>query len=153
MTSSVKTLLSESKVARWIALILISLTMFFAYFFVDVAAPLQKLLETNYKWTPEVFGMLGGSEFFLNVFAGFLILSGIILDKMGIRFTMITAGLTMVIGGALKFFALTDAFAVTGFANWLGSFAPSIPASAKLAFVGFAIFGMLSNCLHIFGLA
>ena len=142
MTSSVKTLLSESKVARWIALILISLTMFFAYFFVDVAAPLQKLLETNYKWTPEVFGMLGGSEFFLNVFAGFLILSGIILDKMGIRFTMITAGLTMVIGGALKFFALTDAFAVTGFANWLGSFAPSIPASAKLAFVGFAIFGV-----------
>ncbi len=142
MTNTVKTLLSESKSARWIALILISLTMFFAYFFVDVAAPLQKLLETNYKWTPEVFGMLGGSEFFLNVFAGFLILSGIILDKMGIRFTMITAGLTMVIGGGLKYYALTEGFASTGMAAWLDSFIVSIPASAKLAFLGFAIFGI-----------
>lgn len=86
-------LLSESKTARWIALALISLTMFFAYFFVDVAAPLQNLLERNHGWSPETFGMLGGSEFFLNVFAFFLILSGIILDKMGIRFTIITSGL------------------------------------------------------------
>lgn len=39
--------LRESTVARWIALALISLTMFFAYFFVDVAAPLQSLLERN----------------------------------------------------------------------------------------------------------
>ncbi len=142
MTKTIKTLLSESKTARWIALVLISLTMFFAYFFIDVVAPLQKLLETNYKWTPEVFGMLGGSEFFLNVFAGFLILSGIILDKMGIRFTMITAGLTMVIGAALKFYALTESFAVTGLAHWFDSFIVSIPASAKLAFIGFAIFGI-----------
>jgi MFS family permease len=142
MTQKVRTLINESKTARWIALILISLTMFFAYFFIDVVAPLQKLLETDYKWSPEVFGMLGGSEFFLNVFAGFLILSGIILDKMGIRFTMITAGLTMVIGGAIKFYALTDGFVDTGLALWLDSFIVSIPASAKLAFVGFAIFGI-----------
>jgi MFS family permease len=142
MTQKVKNLLSESKTARWIALLLISLTMFFAYFFVDVAAPLQKLLETNYKWSPEVFGMLGGSEFFLNVFAGFLILSGIILDKMGIRFTIITAGLTMVVGGAIKYYALTEGFTQTGLAIWLDSFITSVPASAKLAFFGFAIFGI-----------
>ncbi|MBN1988466.1 MAG: MFS transporter [Bacteroidales bacterium] len=142
MTEKVKRVLRDSVTARWIALFLISSTMFFAYFFVDVAAPLQKLLETSYKWSPEVFGMLGGSEFFLNVFAGFLILSGIILDKMGIRFTIITAGLTMVIGGAIKFFALTPGFAETGMATWLGSFLPNIPASAKLAFFGFAIFGV-----------
>ncbi len=140
--TEIKKTLNESKVARWIALALISITMFFAYFFVDVVAPLQTLLETDYKWTPEVFGMLGGSEFFLNVFAFFLILSGIILDKMGIRFTLITAGLTMVVGAGLKFYALTDAFAVSGFATWLNSFIVWVPASAKLAFVGFAIFGV-----------
>ena len=95
--------LRDSAIARWIALGLISLTMFFAYFFVDVAAPLQSLLERDHSWSPETFGMLGGSEFFLNVFAFFLILSGIILDKMGIRFTMITSGLAMVIGGAIKY--------------------------------------------------
>lgn len=142
MKEKVGTLLSESKTARWIALALIASTMFFAYYFVDVVAPLQKLLETDYKWTPEVFGMLGGSEFFLNVFAGFLILSGIILDKMGIRFTLITAGLTMVIGAGLKFYALTEGFAQSGLATTLDSFITDIPASAKLAFIGFAIFGV-----------
>jgi MFS family permease len=143
MTQQVKTLLSESKTARWIALALISITMFFAYFFVDVVAPLQSLLEKSpYFWSPEVFGMLGGSEFFLNVFAFFLIFSGIILDKMGIRFTLITAGLTMVLGAGLKYYALTDGFAATAFATWLNSFFTGIPASAKLAFVGFSIFGV-----------
>lgn len=142
MKEKVGTLLSDSKTARWIALILISLTMFFAYFFVDVVSPLQKSLEANYKWTPDVFGMLGGSEFFLNVFAFFLILSGIILDKMGIRFTLITSGLTMVLGASLKFYALTEGFASTEMAVYLDSFLTYIPASAKLAMVGFAIFGI-----------
>ncbi|MCD6660816.1 MAG: MFS transporter, partial [Lentimicrobium sp.] len=129
MKEKTVTLLNESKTARWIALALISITMFFAYFFVDVVAPLQSMLETDYKWTPEVFGMLGGSEFFLNVFAFFLILSGVILDKMGIRFTLITAGLTMVIGAALKYYALTEGFATSGLATSLGSFITWVPAS------------------------
>ena len=116
--------------------------MFFGYFFIDVVAPLQTMLETDYKWSPEVFGMLGGSEFFLNVFAGFLILSGIILDKMGIRFTLITSATTMVVGAALKYYALTPGFADTAFAGFLNSFITWVPASAKLAFVGFAIFGV-----------
>ncbi len=127
---------------RWTALLLISSTMFFGYFFIDVVAPLQTMLETDFKWSPEVFGMLGGSEFFLNVFAGFLILSGIILDKMGIRFTLITAASTMVLGAALKFYALTPGFADTSFATFLNSFFTGVPASAKLAFVGFSIFGV-----------
>lgn len=142
MKEKITSALYESPTARWIALILISMTMFFAYFFVDVVAPLQTMLETNYKWTPEVFGMLGGSEFFLNVFAFFLIFSGIILDKMGIRFTIITAGLTMVLGAAIKFYALTPGFQDSGLAAWLGTFLTWIPASAKLAFFGFAIFGI-----------
>lgn len=143
MKQNVSKLLSESKTARWIALALISLTMFFAYFFVDVVAPLQSLLERDpYLWSPEVFGMLGGSEFFLNVFAFFLIFSGIILDKMGIRFTLITAGITMVVGASLKYYALTQGFATTGLATFLNSFLTWIPASAKLAFVGFSIFGV-----------
>ena len=137
----VKQTLRDSKTARWIALALISLTMFFAYFFIDVAAPLQIMFQTDYGWSPEVFGMLGGSEFFLNVFAFFLILSGIILDKMGIRFTIITSGVTMVIGGSIKYFALSKGFVGSGIEQFLSSFLVNIPASAKLAF-GFAIFGV-----------
>lgn len=143
MTEKVQKLLKDSTTARWFALGLISLTMFFAYFFVDVASPLETLLESgSYKWSPEVFGMLGGAEFFLNVFAFFLIFSGIILDKMGIRFTILTSGILMVVGGAIKFYALTEGFATTEFATFLNSFIPGVPASAKLAMVGFTIFGV-----------
>lgn len=142
MTEQAQTLLKDSKTARWVVLALISATMFFAYFFVDVAAPLQKMLQTDHGWSPEVFGMLGGSEFFLNVFAFFLIFSGIILDKMGIRFTLITSGVTMVIGALIKLYSLTPAFAGTGLESFLGSFITWVPASAKLAFFGFAIFGI-----------
>ncbi len=59
----VKQTLRDSKTARWIALALISLTMFLHTFFIDVAAPLQIMFQTDYGWSPEVFGMLGGSEF------------------------------------------------------------------------------------------
>jgi len=135
----VKSSLRDSKAARWIVLLLISTTMFFAYFFVDVVAPFQVDMEKLYGWSPEVFGMLGGSEFFLNVFLFFLILSGIILDKMGIRFTLITAGITMVVGAFIKFYALSPGFQSTGLSNWLDSFIPSLPSTAKLAFLGFSI--------------
>lgn len=134
----IKKTLRESTTARWIALGLISLTMFFAYFFVDVVAPLQKMMLTNFNWSPEVFGYLGGSEFVLNVFVGFLILSGIILDKMGIRFTLILSGLTMIAGAGLKFYALKfiDHSAVSSVFGW------ELPTTAMVAFIGFAIFGV-----------
>ena len=130
--------LHDSAIARWIALLLISSTMFFAYFFVDVVAPLQKMMLTNFNWSPEVFGYLGGSEFVLNVFVGFLILSGIILDKMGIRFTLMLSAITMVAGAAIKFSALkyVDHASVTTVFGW------QLPTTAAFAYVGFAIFGV-----------
>ncbi len=133
-----KQTLHDSAIARWIALLLISSTMFFAYFFVDVVAPLQKMMLTNFNWSPEVFGYLGGSEFVLNVFVGFLILSGIILDKMGIRFTLILSGLTMVAGAAIKFAALKyiDHASITPIFGW------ELPTTALVAYCGFAIFGV-----------
>ena len=130
--------LHDSVIARWIALLLISSTMFFAYFFVDVVAPLQKMMLTNFNWSPEVFGYLGGSEFVLNVFVGFLILSGIILDKMGIRFTLMLSAITMVAGAAIKFSALkyVDHASITTVFGW------QLPTTAAFAYVGFAIFGV-----------
>ena len=138
MTQKVQKLLSESATARWFALILISLTMFFAYFFVDVASPIKNMFEINYRWSSEIFGMYGGMEFFFNVFFGFLILSGIILDKMGIRFTLITSGITMVVGASLKLYALTmiDPMADATV------FGMTLPLSALVAFGGFAVFGV-----------
>jgi MFS family permease len=138
----IKTALNESKAARWTALFLIAFSMLAAYFFVDMLAPLQQLLEVNYKWNPEVYGTFSGSEYYLNMF-GFLLISGIILDKLGIRFTGVLSTVLMLFGGAIKLYALTDYFNAGGFGfDFFNSFMTWMPASAKVASVGYAIFGI-----------
>ena len=109
--------------------------------FVDMLSPLKELLETNLQWDSSTFGTYAASEYFLNVFCFFLIFAGIILDKMGIRFTgLLSAGL-MVIGACIKFYAMSDGFVGTGLEAWLGSWWVALPASAKLSCFGFMIFG------------
>ncbi len=142
MTETLQKKLSDSPVARWSALILIALMMFFAYMFVDVISPLQSLLETQRGWSPEVYGTVAGSEYFLNVFVLFLIFAGIILDKTGIRFTGILSGVIMLVGAGIKIYGVSDYFAAGGFGwDFFSSFWPAFPASAKVACTGFAIFG------------
>ncbi|MDD5507417.1 MAG: MFS transporter [Bacteroidales bacterium] len=142
MTEKVKQLLSDSKAARWTALALVSITMLAAYYFVDMIAPLQSLLEVNYGWSPRSYGLFSGSEYLLNVL-GFLIISGIILDKMGIRFTGLLATLVMLGGGLIKMYALTSYFRNGGFGfDFFNSFWTAMPATAKLAALGYGIFGI-----------
>lgn len=141
MTKTQK-LLNDNGVIRWTALVLIALMMFFAYMFVDVLSPLSTLLETSKGWSAETYGTFCSSEYFLNVFAFFLIFAGIILDKMGIRFTGILSGAVMVIGASIKLYAISDLFTPEcGLYRLLDSFWTSFPATAKLASIGFMIFG------------
>lgn len=142
MVEKLRQNISDNPVARWTALILIALTMFFAYIFVDILSPMKDLLETSLGWDSKVFGVVVGSEYFLNVFVFFLIFAGIILDKMGVRFTgLLSAGL-MVIGAGIKLYGLTDYFNAGGFGySFFDSFITSFPPSAKMACIGFAIFG------------
>ncbi|MBR5499547.1 MAG: MFS transporter, partial [Bacteroidales bacterium] len=140
MTQTIKKYLNDSFAARWTALILIALAMFFAYMFVDVMSPLQSLIESSRGWDSSVFGTYAASEYMLNVF-GFLILAGIILDKMGVRFTGILSTGLMVVGAAIKYVAITEWFQGTDFCTWLNSWWTAMPGSAKLASLGFMIFG------------
>lgn len=140
MTEKLQATLRDSFVARWAALILIALMMFFAYMFVDVMSPLQSMIEQGRGWTPATFGTYAASEYFLNV-CGFLILAGIILDKMGIRFTGILSASLMVVGASVKYIAVSDWFQDTELCSWLNSWWVDLPGNAKLACLGFMIFG------------
>ena len=140
MVEKIQQTLRDSKAARWSALVLIALMMFFAYMFVDVMSPLQSLIESSRGWTPDVFGTYAASEYILNV-CGFLILAGIILDKCGIRFTGTLSASLMVAGAAIKYVAVCDWFQATDFCHWLNSFWTALPGNAKLACLGFMIFG------------
>ncbi len=141
MTQTIQRKLNDSAFARWAAVILISLMMFFAYMFVDMMSPLQSLIEGQRGWSPDVFGAYGSSEYLLNVF-GFLIIAGIILDKMGIRFTGTLSASLMVIGAVIKFYAVSDWFVGSELDATLTSWQfMDLPGTALLACLGFMIFG------------
>ena len=154
MVETFQTKLSDSKLWRWTALILLASAMFFAYIFVDILSPLQEFLQTQRGWDPVAYGHYAGSEPFLNVFVFFLIFAGIILDKMGVRFTAVLSGAVMVLGAGINYYAVSDFFVgsslETFFTNTLNlpqtwwnvtPFYAGMPASAKLSAFGFMIFG------------
>lgn len=110
-----KKTLADSAAARWTALIIVSLTMMFAYFFTDVMSPLEPLLTTAKEdgglgWTSEEYGFFSGSYGFFNVFLLLLFFGGIILDKFGIRFTGILSTILMFGGALIKWWAVGHEF-------------------------------------------
>lgn len=140
MAEKVRKLMNDYPLARWSVLLLVALMMFFAYMFVDVMSPLKSLVEANLGWNSSVFGKYAASEYILNV-CGFLILAGVILDKLGVRFSGILSAGLMVLGAGLKYIGISDWFAQTAFYSWLGTWWVEMPASAKMASLGFMIFG------------
>lgn len=154
MTEKVTKLMKDVPAIRWTALVLLASAMFFGYIFMDILSPLQELLQTHRGWDPAAYGHYAGSETFLNVFVFFLIFAGIILDKMGVRFTAILSGTVMFLGAAVNYYAVSDAFIgsgaeafMNGFLNlpsewWnITPFFDGMPASAKMSAIGFMFFG------------
>ena len=155
MTEKLQTLRDNAAI-RWIALLLLALAMFCSYIFMDILSPIKDLMQSTRGWDSTAFGTMQGAETFLNVFVFFLIFAGIILDKMGVRFTAVLSGAVMLIGGLIKYYAVTDAFMGSGVETWftnhlnyipgfqelgVAPFYKGMPASAKVAAVGFMIFG------------
>lgn len=155
MTTTQKTL-RDSAAIRWMALLLLALAMFCAYIFMDILSPIKDLMQTQRGWDSDAFGTMQGSETFLNVFVFFLIFAGIILDKMGVRFTALLSGGVMLLGAIIKWYAISDSFIDSGLETWftnnlnhipvfeqlnVSPFYEGMPASAKLAACGFMLFG------------
>ncbi len=139
MVEKLQQTLRDSAAARWTVLVLVASMMFFAYMFVDMLSPLASLLEKTHGWDQGDFGTYAAGEYLINVF-GFLIIAGVILDKMGVRFTGVLSASLMVVGAGVKLFALYWSEANT--VGWLNSWWTDMPGSAKLAMFGFMIFGM-----------
>ena len=140
MTEFIQRKLNDSPAMRWTALVLVASMMFFGYMFVDVMSPIQALMESQRGWTPDIFGTYAASEYILNV-CGFLIIAGVILDKMGVRFTGELSASMMFAGAVIKYIGITEWFQTTAFADWLNTWWVSMPASAKMASLGFMLFG------------
>lgn len=155
MTEKISTLRDNAAI-RWIALLLLALAMFCSYIFMDILSPIKDLMQETRGWDSTAFGTMQGSETFLNVFVFFLIFAGIILDKMGVRFTAVLSGTVMLVGALIKWYAVDDAFVGSSLETWftnnlnyiplfdeigVSPFYREMPASAKLAAIGFMVFG------------
>jgi MFS family permease len=154
MTEIIQKSLRESKTARWIALLLVSLSLLTGYFFADVMSPLKTMLVENPQlgWDSEGFGIYAGAYSWFNVFFLMLIFGGIILDRKGIRFTGTTFIVVMIIGAAFNYYALSESFLNHGIAyDFLGSFLPQYSPSVKMASLGYALFGVGVEILGITG--
>ena len=157
MTQAIQKTLRDSAGMRWTALLLLALAMFCSYIFMDILSPIKDLMQETRGWDSAAFGRMQGAEVFLNVYVFFLIFAGIILDKMGVRFTAILSGAVMLTGAVIKWYAVSESFMGTGLEawftnhlNWNGElpiigailpFVDGMPASAKLAALGFMFFG------------
>jgi MFS family permease len=127
--------LRDSKAARWTALAVISFTMLCGYYLTDVMAPLKPLLEKELLWNSAEYGFFTSAYGWFNVFLLMLIFGGIILDKMGVRFTGKLATIVMVLGTAIKYWAIST-HALDGH-TLLG-----MKAQVVVAGLGFATFGV-----------
>ena len=156
-----KLTMRDNATYRWIALLLLALAMFCSYIFMDILSPIKDLMmlpieEGGRGWDSTAFGTMQGAETFLNVFVFFLIFAGIILDKMGVRFTAVLSGVVMLVGALIEWYAVSDAFIGSGAETWftnnlnyipgfeeigVAPFYRGMPASAKLAALGFMLFG------------
>ena len=154
--NKVQKVMRDVPAIRWTALLLLALAMFCSYIFMDILSPIKDLMQSTRGWDSTAFGTMQGSETFLNVFVFFLIFAGIILDKMGVRFTAVLSGAVMLAGAVIKYFAVTESFIGSGLESWftnnlnyipgfdelgISPFYRGMPASAKLAAIGFMIFG------------
>lgn len=135
MTQALQKKLSDSPVARWTVLAIVSITMMCGYFITDVMAPLQSMLETTFGWDGEQYGIFTSSYGWFNVTLFMLIISGIILDKKGMRFTGTLACFLMLLGCAIKYYAISPFFSIEG--DLFG-----IKKQVLMASVGFATFGV-----------
>ena len=127
--------LRDSKTARWGALAVVSFMMLTGYYINYVISPLKPLLEEYMGWNSADFGIWNSAYGWFNVFFLMLIFGGLILDKMGVRFTGLGASLIMIIGTTLQYIAIKEIFPMEG--QILG-FKTQIAIGA----LGFGIFGV-----------
>ncbi|MDD3280520.1 MAG: MFS transporter [Bacteroidales bacterium] len=139
MTEKIQQTLRDSKIARWTALAIVAFTMLCGYYLADVMAPLKGLLEQQLSWNSEEYGFFTSAYGWFNVFLFFLIFGGIILDKMGVRFTGLMATIIMVVGISIKYWAVST-HSLDGQVWNLLLF--TTKAQVFIAGLGFAIFGV-----------
>jgi MFS family permease len=84
---------------RWLVLIFISLTMFGSYYVYDALSPLADVLKQQLGFSDADIGLLQAIYSFPNIFT--VLIGGIIIDRLGLRKSLMVFGILCVIGPAI----------------------------------------------------
>ena len=144
MREQVRETIATKAWARWTVLAIVSFTMMAGYIVAKEMSPLQFMLEKTFGdggmgWTSGEFGIFAGSRSFFNVFLLMLFVGGIILDKMGVRFTGILSCVLMLAGAAAVYGVITY---TSPDPMWNVPMLGTIKRQVALAALGFAFFGI-----------
>ena len=144
MREKVKETIANKAWARWTVLAIVSFTMMAGYVVAKEMSPLQFMLEKATQdggvgWTSGEFGIFAGSRGFFNVFLLMLFVGGIILDKMGVRFTGILSCVLMLAGAAAVYGVITY---TSPDPMWNVPLLGTVKRQVALAALGFAFFGI-----------
>lgn len=145
MNSAIK-LLRDSKSARWLVLLMLSIPMFASYFFDDIFTTISHIFKNpeilDLGWNLSDYGFYGGAYSLLCVWGG-LVLCGMLLDKWGVRFTG-SLFLGLMVGGSLiVIYAISESFAKSGVYQYMLGFVEK--PSLTLAYAGASLFGLGSE--------
>ena len=133
--AEIKDSIRNSAVARWTALGIVAFTMLAAYFFTDVMSPLKTMLENEMHWDSSDYGFFTSAYGWFNVFLLMLLLGGLILDKMGVRFTGLASSAIMVVGAVIKYWGISSP-------DLVGKELFGISAPVMWASLGYALFAV-----------
>lgn len=144
MRDEIRNTIATRAWARWTVLAIVSFTMMAGYVVAKEMSPLQFMLEKATQdggvgWTSGEFGIFAGSRGFFNVFLLMLFVGGIILDKMGVRFTGILSCVLMLTGAAAVYGVITY---TSPDPMWSVPLLGTIKRQVALAALGFAFFGI-----------
>ena len=140
----------NNKTTRWTVLLIVAIIMMMGYVFWDIVSPLTTNLKSpldkgGMNWTTAEYGFYAGSYSIFNIFLFMLFFGGIILDKMGIRFTGILATGMMFCGALINFIAIKyiSALNYTDLQLTLFGLIPQhIKLQVLVAALGFGVFGV-----------
>jgi MFS family permease len=136
MTDRVMKTLRDSRKTRWAAVLLVSFACFSGYLFTEIISPLKTIIEkSGIGWNSADYGVVVSAYGWFNVFLAMLIIVGILLDKLGIRFSTLTSAFMMIVGAGIKYYA------------FVGNFTPGVKIfgldqSVFIASFGYALFGV-----------
>ena len=144
MREQVRETIATRAWARWTVLAIVSFTMMAGYVVAKEMSPLQFMLEKaagdgGMGWTSGEFGIFAGSRGFFNVFLLMLFVGGVILDKMGVRFTGLLSCVLMLTGAAAVYGIITY---TSPDPMWNVPLLDTVKRQVALSSLGFAFFGI-----------